>query len=159
MRPYTLYYASFNSLPSIAYKHKKLCLCVILLQDVNDNTPTFAQSSYILTVDQYTAAGTLVGTITPTDADSGANGDYSCSGSTTSASGSTYYSIGSDCGVYLLSSPSGRYQLFPINHTLCRLVYSPDNPTCGFYFTACELMYCWKKVRVGIVICLRSLFC
>ncbi|KAK3087337.1 hypothetical protein FSP39_004813 [Pinctada imbricata] len=80
----------------------------ITITDVNDNAPTFAQSSYTLTVDQYTSAGTLIGTITPTDADFGTNADFACSGSTSSGTAGTYYSIGSDCGVYLLSSPSGQ---------------------------------------------------
>ncbi|XP_022292060.2 cadherin EGF LAG seven-pass G-type receptor 2-like isoform X2 [Crassostrea virginica] len=79
----------------------------ITITDVNDNAPSFAQSTYTITVDQYDAAGSLMGTVAPTDPDSGVNGEFSCSGSSTATSATTYYSIGADCGVYLLSSPSG----------------------------------------------------
>ncbi|OWF38514.1 cadherin-23-like [Mizuhopecten yessoensis] len=79
----------------------------ISIADVNDNAPTFGSASYILTVDQYSSAGTLIGSLAPTDADSGSNADYTCSATTTSATGSTYYNIGSDCGVYLIATPYG----------------------------------------------------
>uniref|UniRef100_K1QTH8 Cadherin EGF LAG seven-pass G-type receptor 2 n=1 Tax=Magallana gigas TaxID=29159 RepID=K1QTH8_MAGGI len=79
----------------------------VTITDVNDNAPSFTQSTYSITVDQYDAPGSLMGTISPTDADSGVNGEFSCSGSSTASSATTYYSIGADCGVYLLSSPSG----------------------------------------------------
>lgn len=79
----------------------------VTITDVNDNAPSFAQSTYSITVDQYDAPGSLMGTISPTDADSGVNREFSCSGSSTASSATTYYSIGADCGVYLLSSPSG----------------------------------------------------
>ncbi|XP_048729056.1 cadherin EGF LAG seven-pass G-type receptor 2-like isoform X2 [Ostrea edulis] len=79
----------------------------ITVTDVNDNAPSFPQTSYSINVDQYTTAGSLVGTIAPTDPDSGVNGEFSCAGTSTATSATTYYSIGADCGVYLLSSPSG----------------------------------------------------
>lgn len=71
-------------------------------QDVNDNAPSFAQSTYSITVDQYDAPGSLMGTISPTDADSGVNREFSCSGSSTASSATTYYSIGADCGKFLI---------------------------------------------------------
>lgn len=43
-----------------------------------------------------------MGTISPTDADSGVNGEFSCSGSSTASSATTYYSIGADCGQFLI---------------------------------------------------------
>lgn len=67
-------------------------------QDVNDNAPSFPQTSYSINVDQYTTAGSLVGTIAPTDPDSGVNGEFSCAGTSTATSATTYYSIGADCG-------------------------------------------------------------
>ncbi|XP_061176116.1 protocadherin Fat 1-like isoform X2 [Saccostrea echinata] len=79
----------------------------ITITDVNDNAPSFAQSTYTITVDQYDTAGSLMGTIAPTDPDTGVNGEFSCSGSSSASSATTHYSIGADCGVYLLSSPSG----------------------------------------------------
>ncbi|XP_033727478.1 LOW QUALITY PROTEIN: cadherin-23-like [Pecten maximus] len=79
----------------------------IVIADVNDNAPTFGSASYTLNVDQYTSPGALIGSITPTDIDSGINAEFTCSATTTSTTGSTYYNIGSDCGVYLTASPSG----------------------------------------------------
>lgn len=79
----------------------------IIIADVNDNAPTFGSASYTLTVDQYTDPGALIGTLLPTDADSGINAEYTCSATTTHLTGGTYYNIGSDCGVYLTATPLG----------------------------------------------------
>ena len=81
-------------------------MIVIFLQDVNDNSPTFAVSNYQLYVDQYDSAGALVGALVPTDDDSGTNAQFTCTGSTISITAPTYYNIGTDCGVYLVSSPA-----------------------------------------------------
>ena len=81
---------------------------------MNDNAPSFAQSTYTITVDQYDAAGSLMGTVAPTDPDSGVNGEFSCSGSSTATSATTYYSIGADCG----QCPVYDQQFFSMNFAL-----------------------------------------
>ncbi|XP_066263196.1 cadherin EGF LAG seven-pass G-type receptor 2-like, partial [Branchiostoma lanceolatum] len=45
----------------------------ITVEDVNDNTPTFSESSYALTVQEETETGTVVGNITAEDLDMSAN--------------------------------------------------------------------------------------
>lgn len=72
----------------------------ITITDVNDNTPNFPATTYSFSVNQYTSPGAVIGTLTPTDADSGSNADLTCSGVSTSAYGS-YYTVGSNCNVYL----------------------------------------------------------
>lgn len=79
----------------------------ITITDINDNAPSFAISSSLLTVNQYTSPGTLIGNILPTDADSGTNAEFTCSGTSAISDATTYYRVGTDCGVYLISSPSG----------------------------------------------------
>ena len=58
-------------------------------------------------MNQYTSPGTLIGSILPTDADSGTNAEFTCSGTSAISDATTYYRVGTDCGVYLISSPSG----------------------------------------------------
>ncbi|CAG2185246.1 unnamed protein product [Mytilus edulis] len=79
----------------------------ITVTDVNDNAPSFSTASSLLTVNQYTSPGTTIGSAAPTDADSGVNAEFTCSGTSAVSAALTYYQIGSDCGVYLLSSPDG----------------------------------------------------
>ena len=85
---------------------------------MNDNAPSFAQSTYTITVDQYDAAGSLMGTVAPTDPDSGVNGEFSCSGSSTATSATTYYSIGADCGQCSVHDQ----QFYRINFALLHLL-------------------------------------
>lgn len=72
----------------------------ITINDVNDNEPVFSSPAYTITVDQTVSPGSVIGSISPTDADSVANGNPTCSGVSSSAYGA-YYTIGADCNVYL----------------------------------------------------------
>uniref|UniRef100_A0A4W5KSH9 Cadherin domain-containing protein n=1 Tax=Hucho hucho TaxID=62062 RepID=A0A4W5KSH9_9TELE len=46
----------------------------ILVEDVNDNTPTFTQDLYQVTLPEHSLPGSPVITVTATDRDSGENG-------------------------------------------------------------------------------------
>lgn len=46
----------------------------MLAVDANDNTPVFSPTSYTFYVSYYAAAGTIVGSVTATDADTGKYG-------------------------------------------------------------------------------------
>ena len=71
----------------------------LYIQDVNDNEPDFTSVGYVFYVNQYTEAGTHVGTITATDRDQGFNAEVEYSG--TSATGSGYYSVAKNGQVFL----------------------------------------------------------
>lgn len=80
------------------------------LQDINDNDPVFQQSEYTFYADQFTGIGSLIGTTTATDADSGSNGQYSCSyGTTQNAIANSFYTVGTDCSVFFSSRSSLSY--------------------------------------------------
>ncbi|KAL3891722.1 hypothetical protein ACJMK2_003972 [Sinanodonta woodiana] len=80
----------------------------ITITDVNDNTPTFSASSYTIYADQYDSPGSVLGSLTVTDIDSGSNALYTCTATSTSANFATY-SINSDCSIYLAKTISFDY--------------------------------------------------
>ncbi|XP_076002325.1 protocadherin-16 [Genypterus blacodes] len=55
-------------------KHQSEANLTVLVDDVNDNAPTFTQDLYQVTVSEHLPAGTAVITVTATDRDSGENG-------------------------------------------------------------------------------------
>ncbi|KAM8903146.1 protocadherin-16-like [Spinachia spinachia] len=65
---YTLTVRSSDSL------HQSEANITVLVDDVNDNAPTFTQDSYQVTVSEHLPAGSPVITVTATDRDSGENG-------------------------------------------------------------------------------------
>jgi len=74
---------------------------------VKQANPAFQQSEYTFFADQFTGIGSLIGRTTATDADSGSNGQFSCSyGTTENAITNTFYTVGTDCSVFF-SSRSG----------------------------------------------------
>ncbi|XP_052765469.1 protein dachsous-like isoform X4 [Mya arenaria] len=76
----------------------------VTISDTNDNTPTFASTAYTIGVSSSQTAGSQIGAVTATDADSGTNADLSCSGTSSSAY-SAYYTVGADCKIYLSKTP------------------------------------------------------
>ncbi|XP_058489873.1 protocadherin-16-like [Solea solea] len=58
-------------------KHQSEANLTVLVDDVNDNTPTFTQDFYQATVPEHLPAGSAVITVTATDRDSGENGKIS----------------------------------------------------------------------------------
>ncbi|KAL6115852.1 dchs1 [Pungitius sinensis] len=57
--------------------HQSEANITVLVDDVNDNAPTFTQDSYQVTVSEHLPAGSPVITVTATDRDSGENGKIS----------------------------------------------------------------------------------
>uniref|UniRef100_A0A674E8H8 Protocadherin-16 n=1 Tax=Salmo trutta TaxID=8032 RepID=A0A674E8H8_SALTR len=55
-------------------KHQTEANLTILVEDVNDNAPTFTQDLYQMTLAEHSPAGSAVVTVTATDRDSGDNG-------------------------------------------------------------------------------------
>ncbi|KAK6285155.1 hypothetical protein J4Q44_G00390190 [Coregonus suidteri] len=55
-------------------KHQTEANLTILVEDVNDNAPTFTQDLYQVTLAEHSPAGSAVVTVTATDRDSGENG-------------------------------------------------------------------------------------
>ncbi|KAF7668307.1 hypothetical protein LDENG_00013580 [Lucifuga dentata] len=55
-------------------QHQTEANITILVEDINDNAPTFTQDLYQVTLPEHTPAGSAVVTITATDRDSGENG-------------------------------------------------------------------------------------
>ncbi|KAG7243059.1 hypothetical protein INR49_016434, partial [Caranx melampygus] len=55
-------------------KHQSEANLTVLVDDVNDNVPTFTQDFYQVTVSEHLPAGSAVITVTATDRDSGENG-------------------------------------------------------------------------------------
>uniref|UniRef100_A0A8C7U8V0 Protocadherin-16 n=1 Tax=Oncorhynchus mykiss TaxID=8022 RepID=A0A8C7U8V0_ONCMY len=55
-------------------KHQTEANLTILVEDVNDNVPTFTQDLYQVILAEHTPAGSAVVTVTATDSDSGENG-------------------------------------------------------------------------------------
>ncbi|XP_070982811.1 protocadherin-16-like [Oncorhynchus clarkii lewisi] len=55
-------------------KHQTEANLTILVEDVNDNAPTFTQDLYQMTLAEHSPAGSAVVTVTATDRDSGENG-------------------------------------------------------------------------------------
>uniref|UniRef100_A0A673C4G1 Protocadherin-16 n=1 Tax=Sphaeramia orbicularis TaxID=375764 RepID=A0A673C4G1_9TELE len=55
-------------------RHQSEANLTVLVDDVNDNTPTFTQDLYQVTVSEHLPAGSVVVTVTATDNDSGENG-------------------------------------------------------------------------------------
>ncbi|XP_061755306.1 protocadherin-16-like [Nerophis ophidion] len=60
-------------------KHQTEANITIVVEDVNDNAPTFTQDLYQVTLPEHTPAGSVVVTVTATDGDSGENGRISYS--------------------------------------------------------------------------------
>ncbi|KAM6985192.1 protocadherin-16 [Aplochiton taeniatus] len=58
-------------------QHHTQANITILVEDVNDNTPTFTQELYQVTLAEHSPAGSAVVTVTATDRDSGENGKVS----------------------------------------------------------------------------------
>ncbi|XP_053934824.1 protocadherin-16 isoform X2 [Cuculus canorus] len=56
-------------------RHETQANLTILVEDVNDNAPTFSQAFYQVLVPEHTPPGTVVLTVSATDADSGSNGE------------------------------------------------------------------------------------
>ncbi|KAK2912906.1 protocadherin-16-like [Channa argus] len=55
-------------------KHQSEANLTVLVDDVNDNAPTFTQDFYQVTVSEHVPAGSAIITVTATDSDSGENG-------------------------------------------------------------------------------------
>ncbi|KAJ7421755.1 hypothetical protein WISP_41297 [Willisornis vidua] len=56
-------------------RHETEANLTILVEDVNDNAPTFTQSFYQVLLPEHTPAGSIILTMSATDPDSGSNGD------------------------------------------------------------------------------------
>ncbi|XP_070605431.1 protocadherin-16 [Erythrolamprus reginae] len=56
-------------------QHETEANLTVLVEDVNDNAPTFGQALYQVMVPEQTPAGTLILTLSATDLDSGTNGE------------------------------------------------------------------------------------
>ncbi|CAC5414359.1 unnamed protein product [Mytilus coruscus] len=83
---------------------------IIYIHDINDNAPVFNSGEYSFFADQFTGVGSLIGTTTATDIDSGTNAQFTCSyGSTQNAIANTYYTVGSDCSVFFTSRTALSY--------------------------------------------------
>ncbi|XP_069812726.1 protocadherin gamma-B4-like [Dendropsophus ebraccatus] len=70
----------------------------IIVQDVNDNFPTFAQDTYHISLPENVPVGFLVSHLNATDADEGANGQISYSFSQIPKNANQIFSIGSITG-------------------------------------------------------------
>ena len=57
----------------------------VVVEDVNDNRPTFSQAEYRTSVTENAVLGTTVAVLTATDGDSGTNGEIIYSFGTTSS--------------------------------------------------------------------------
>ena len=57
----------------------------VVVEDVNDNRPTFSQAEYRTSVNENAVLGTTVAVLTATDGDSGTNGEIIYSFGTTSS--------------------------------------------------------------------------
>ncbi|XP_071061258.1 protocadherin-16-like [Pseudochaenichthys georgianus] len=76
-------------------KHQSEANITVLVDDVNDNTPTFTQDLYQVTVSEHLPAGSAVITVTATDRDSGENGKI------------TYRVMSSTRGVFYIDPSNG----------------------------------------------------
>ncbi|KAA8593994.1 hypothetical protein FQN60_004828 [Etheostoma spectabile] len=76
-------------------KHQSEANITVLVDDVNDNAPTFTQDLYQVTVSEHLPAGSAVITITATDRDSGDNGKI------------TYRVMSSTRGVFYIDPSNG----------------------------------------------------
>ncbi|XP_010767620.1 protocadherin-16-like, partial [Notothenia coriiceps] len=76
-------------------KHQSEANITVLVDDVNDNAPTFTQDLYQVTVSEYLPAGSAVITVTATDRDSGENGKI------------TYRVMSSTRGVFYIDPSNG----------------------------------------------------
>ncbi|VDI39040.1 Hypothetical predicted protein [Mytilus galloprovincialis] len=108
-----------NAMPSTVYLNVKCqdatgetgnASVIIYIHDINDNSPEFGSGDYSFFADQFTGVGSLIGTTTATDIDSGTNAQFTCSyGSTQNAIANTYFTVGSDCSVFFTSRTSLAY--------------------------------------------------
>uniref|UniRef100_A0A674PHG7 Protocadherin-16 n=1 Tax=Takifugu rubripes TaxID=31033 RepID=A0A674PHG7_TAKRU len=92
-------------------KHHSEANLTVLVDDVNDNAPTFTQDVYQVTVSEHLPAGSAVITVTATDRDSGDNGKI------------TYR---------VMSSTKGIFYIDPSNGTLFanqRTAFDSENPS------------------------------
>uniref|UniRef100_A0A8C1ZWM1 Protocadherin-16 n=1 Tax=Cyprinus carpio TaxID=7962 RepID=A0A8C1ZWM1_CYPCA len=55
-------------------KHQSVANLTVLVEDINDNAPTFAQDLYQVTLPEHSPSGSPIITVTATDRDSGENG-------------------------------------------------------------------------------------
>ncbi|XP_071352960.1 protocadherin-16-like [Trachinotus anak] len=76
-------------------KHQSEANLTVLVDDVNDNAPTFTQDLYQVTVSEHLPAGSAVITVTATDRDSGENGKI------------TYRVMSSTRGVFYIDPSNG----------------------------------------------------
>ncbi|KAK1900595.1 Protocadherin-16, partial [Dissostichus eleginoides] len=76
-------------------KHQSEANITVLVDDVNDNAPTFTQDLYQVTVSEHLPAGSAVITVTATDRDSGENGKI------------TYRVMSSTRGVFYIDPSNG----------------------------------------------------
>ncbi|TDH14711.1 hypothetical protein EPR50_G00022900 [Perca flavescens] len=76
-------------------KHQSEANLTVLVDDVNDNAPTFTQDLYQVTVSEHLPAGSAVITVTATDCDSGDNGKI------------TYRVMSSTRGVFYIDPSNG----------------------------------------------------
>uniref|UniRef100_A0A8C8AD23 Protocadherin-16 n=1 Tax=Otus sunia TaxID=257818 RepID=A0A8C8AD23_9STRI len=56
-------------------RHETEANLTVIVEDVNDNAPTFSQGFYQVTLPEHTPAGSIILTVSATDPDSGSNGD------------------------------------------------------------------------------------
>ncbi|XP_058680865.1 protocadherin-16 [Ammospiza caudacuta] len=56
-------------------RHETEANLTVLVEDVNDNVPTFTQAFYQVLLPEHTPAGSVILTVSATDPDSGSNGD------------------------------------------------------------------------------------
>ncbi|XP_029302997.1 protocadherin-16-like [Cottoperca gobio] len=76
-------------------KHQSEANLTVLVDDVNDNAPTFTQDLYQVTVSEHLPAGSAVITVTATDRDSGENGKI------------TYRVMSSTRGIFYIDPSNG----------------------------------------------------
>nr|XP_020468749.1 protocadherin-16-like [Monopterus albus] len=76
-------------------KHQSEANLTVLVDDVNDNAPTFTQDLYQVTVSEHLPAGSAVITVTATDRDSGENGKI------------TYRVMSSSRGIFYIDPNNG----------------------------------------------------
>lgn len=82
---------------------------LISISGVNDNDPSFPSKSYTVYADNTMTPGvTVVGSFSPTDPDSGSDGDTSCSCASGSGHSATY-ACTSSCDIILAATPTFDY--------------------------------------------------
>ncbi|KAJ0061580.1 hypothetical protein NL108_005707, partial [Boleophthalmus pectinirostris] len=101
-------------------RHDTEANITILVEDINDNAPTFTNDLYQVTLPEHTPAGSAVVTVTATDRDSGDNGRI------------TYR---------VMSSTQEGFYIDPNNGTLFinqRAEFDPERPSVNIVIEACD---------------------